>query len=229
MTAPQLTAEGIVVRYADSGGTDIAVLDSVSFAPMPGSLVAITGPSGSGKSTLLSVLSGLVRPQAGRVSVAGADISALSEARRDRWRRDTVGLVFQSFHLIDELSPRDNVVVAAWFDRLSARPFHARADQLLERLGVPTRRKTLKGFSRGERQRVAIARALLFDPPLILADEPTASLDSLSGREVATLLRALAHDEGRTVVTVTHDPALIAVADVVHELAQGQLRQRPAP
>ncbi|MBC8129746.1 MAG: ABC transporter ATP-binding protein [Rhizobiaceae bacterium] len=224
-----LTAEGLVVRYADSGGTMVSVLDGVSFAPVPGALVAVTGPSGSGKSTLLNVLSGLVRPEAGQVTFAGSNVSALSETRRDRWRRDTIGLIFQSFHLIDELSPRQNVACAAWFDRLSAKALYPRADELLARLGVPTRRKTLKGFSRGERQRVAIARALLFDPPIILADEPTASLDGAAGREVGALLVSLARDEGRTVVAVTHDPELIAVADVVHDLDHGRLHRRQRP
>lgn len=228
MTGSALVAEGLVVRYADSGGTIVPVLDEVSFAPPPGALVVVTGPSGSGKSTLLHVLSGLLPPRTGRVLFAGADISALPESRRDRWRRDTIGLVFQSFHLIDELSPRQNVTCAAWFDRFSAKALYPRADLLLERLGVPGRRATLRGFSRGERQRVAIARALLFDPPVILADEPTASLDGAAGREVGSLLRALAHEEKRTVVAVTHDPELISIADIVLDLDHGRLHRRRA-
>lgn len=226
MSERLLGADGLVVRYRDSGGTSVAVLDSVSFHPRPGALVAVTGPSGSGKSTLLNVLSGLVRPEAGRVAFDGLEITSLSETRRDRWRRETIGLVFQSFHLIDELSPRQNVTVAAWFDCFSAEPFHPRADALLARLGVPTRRATLKGFSRGERQRVAIARALLFDPPVILADEPTASLDGAAGLEVGALLRHLAHEDGRTVVAVTHDPELISLADTVYDLSRGRLEAR---
>lgn len=226
MSRRELAAEALVVRYADSGGTSVSVLDGVTFMPKAGTLAALTGASGSGKSTLLNVLSGLVRPDAGRVLFDGAEVSSLSEARRDRWRRDNVGLVFQNFHLIDELSPRQNVAVAAWFGRMSAKELYPRADELLSRLGVPTQRKTLSGFSRGERQRVAIARALLFDPPVILADEPTASLDGAAGRQVGTLLSGLARDEGRTVVAVTHDPELIAVADVVYEIARGQLHER---
>ncbi len=116
----ELSAEATVITFRDADGRIFNVLDSVDFAPKPGRLTAIVGASGSGKSTLLNVLSGLIRPDAGRVTFDGTDVSKLGEARRDRWRRDHIGLVFQNFHLIEELSPRDNVMVAAWFDRLSA-------------------------------------------------------------------------------------------------------------
>ena len=167
-------------------------------------------------------------PMPGASLFDGTDVSKLGEGRRDRWRRDHIGLVFQNFHLIEELSPRDNVMVAAWFDRLSAAKLRGRADSLLEGLGVPGKRNNLHGLSRGEQQRVAIARALMFDPPIILADEPTASLDRAAGKAVATLLSDLAHRDGRTVVVATHDQDVIAAADTVVELAHGRLAQAQA-
>jgi putative ABC transport system ATP-binding protein len=219
----ELRAEALVVTFADADGRRFKVLDHVDFAPAPGKLTAVLGASGSGKSTLLNALSGLIKPEAGRVLFDGTDISSLGEGRRDRWRRDHIGLVFQNFHLIEELSPRDNVLLAAWFDRLSAAKVASRADALLGDLGVPSRRNSLRGLSRGEQQRVAIARALMFDPPVILADEPTASLDRATGKAVAALLSGFARRDGRTVVVATHDQDLVAVADTVVELAGGAL------
>ncbi|MEP9389354.1 ABC transporter ATP-binding protein [Mesorhizobium sp. KR9-304] len=220
---PMLFAERLAVAFRDADGHSFNVLDAVDFAPAPGRLTAVTGASGSGKSTLLNALSGLVRLDSGRIMFDGTDVSKLSESRRDRWRRDNIGLVFQNFYLIDELSPSGNVMVAAWFDRLSAAKLRGRADALLKELGVPGNRKNLHGLSRGEQQRIAIARALMFDPPIILADEPTASLDRASGRAVAALLGDLARRDGRTVVVVTHDLDLIAAADTIVELAHGRL------
>ena len=225
---PELSAEALTVTFSDADGRPFEVLDSLDFAPVPGRLTAVIGASGSGKSTLLNALSGLIRPAAGRVLFDGKDVSQLGEGRRDRWRRDHIGLVFQDFHLIEELSPRDNVLVAAWFDRLSAAKLRGRANSLLEGLGVPARRNTLHGLSRGEQQRVAIARALMFDPPIILADEPTASLDRTAGKAVASQLGDLARRDGRTVVVVTHDQDMIAAADAVMELAHGRLAQPDA-
>jgi putative ABC transport system ATP-binding protein len=225
----ELRAEALVVTFADADGHRFGVLHHVDFAPAPGKLTAVLGASGSGKSTLLNALSGLIKPEAGRVLFDGTDISSLGEARRDRWRRDHVGLVFQNFHLIEELSPRDNVRLAGWFDRLSTARLAGRADALLRDLGVPARRNSLHGLSRGEQQRVALARALMFDPPVILADEPTASLDRATGKAVASLLGGLARREGRTVIVATHDPDLIAAADAIVELAGGALVQAGVP
>jgi len=225
---PALSAESLVVILNDADGRPFTVLDGLDFAPESGRLTAVVGASGSGKSTLLNALSGLIRPDSGRVMFEATNISALGERQRDRWRRDHIGLVFQDFHLIEELSPRNNVLVAAWFDRLSAAKLRGRADAMLNELGVPTNRTSLHGLSRGEQQRIAIARALMFDPPIILADEPTASLDRTAGKSVATLLRDLALRDGRIVVVVTHDPDVIEVADAVVELAHGRL-VKPMP
>ncbi|MFI0843878.1 ABC transporter ATP-binding protein [Mesorhizobium sp. IMUNJ 23232] len=189
----------------------------------PGELLALAGPSGSGKSTLLYLLSGLLVPSAGHVAWAGADLAAMGEGARDRWRRQNAGFVFQNFHLIDELSPLDNVLTPGWFSSLSVKGLHGRAEALLDRFGVPRDRKRVSLLSRGEQQRVAIARALLFDPEVVFADEPTASLDGASCARVVATLRDLAQAERKTVVVATHDPALLAVASRVVALDHGRV------
>ena len=190
------------------------------------SLVVVTGPSGSGKSSLLYALCGLLTPTTGTVRHEAQDIYALSESRRDRWRRATVGLIFQDFHLIPELSPLANVALATRFGGTADRAaLAARAQMLLEALQVPTARRHASMLSRGEQQRTAIARALLFDPPAIFADEPTASLDAEASRLVADRLQALARDEGRLVLAVSHDPIVISRADRVLHLERGHLTE----
>ncbi|MEM8789593.1 MAG: ATP-binding cassette domain-containing protein [Pseudomonadota bacterium] len=217
-----LTTQGLRLDFRDPAGRDIRVLDIAEFTAQDGRLTVITGPSGSGKSTLLHVLSGLLLPDAGQVRWRGAQITALGEGARDRWRRRNVGMVFQNFHLIDELSPLDNVLAPGWFDRFSVGGLRARAAALLQDFDVPQARGRLAHLSRGEQQRVALARALLFDPPLILADEPTASLDRVAGATVIDRLRTLA-DAGRTVLAVSHEPDLIAAAGIVLRLERGRL------
>ena len=209
-------AEGVRVSFPDDRGSRFTVLAIDRFAPKPGEVTVVTGPSGSGKSTLLYVLAGLQPPDAGRVTYAGVDIHALGEGRRDRWRRGTIGLVFQDFHLIPELSILANVALPATFGPGGGRGGVA----FLARLGVPTAGRTVNALSRGEQQRVAIARAMAFDPPVILADEPTASLDAVAGAEIRTILRQLA-EEGKTVVVVSHDPVIVNSATAVMRLDRG--------
>jgi putative ABC transport system ATP-binding protein len=211
-----LAASGLRLAFSGEG-----IIDLPELVLTPGSLTALVGPSGSGKSTLLYLLSGLLRPDAGKVTWAGEDIVSLRESRRDRWRRRHAGFIFQNFHLIEELSPLDNVLVPLWFDRLSAASARPRAFDLLARLEVPNRPQVAL-LSRGQQQRVAIARALIGDPEVIFADEPTASLDATSGAAVIDILCALARDEGRTVVTATHDQALRNIADTVVALDHGR-------
>jgi putative ABC transport system ATP-binding protein len=198
-----LAASGLRLAYAGEG-----IIDLPELSVAPGTMTALAGPSGSGKSTLLYLLSGLLRPDAGSISWAGENIASWSEPRRDRWRRQHAGFVFQNFHLIEELSPLDNVLVPLWFDRFSAAGARERATTLLEQLEVPLRRAHVSQLSRGQQQRVAIARALIGDPDVVFADEPTASLDAASGKTVTAVLRNLALVEGRTVLVATHDPAL---------------------
>lgn len=217
-----LIAERVGLSFADSGGKSFTVLDIERFAPSPGKITAVSGPSGSGKSTLLYVLAGLLLPQAGRVLFEGADIYALSERRRDAWRRTRIGIIFQDFHLVSELSPLGNAMLPATFGR--APGVRERVRRLLAELNVPAARSTVELLSRGERQRVAVARALAFDPPVVLADEPSASLDRAATAELLAILARLA-GEGRTVVLATHDPDLLAKAHARHRLEHGRLSE----
>src|SRR5262249_54445166 len=200
------------------GGT-LPVLDIDHLRIGPGETIGITGPSGSGKSSLLSVLTGLERPQRGRVEWNGVDIAALAEGARDRWRRTSVGFVFQDFHLFPQLSAIDNVTLPATF-RHAVIPSRVRerGRALLAQVGIDARPGAVATCSRGEMQRVAIARALLFSPPLLVADEPTANLDGESARVVTDLLRRLSRETGSTFVAVSHDTNLLAALDHIYSL-----------
>jgi putative ABC transport system ATP-binding protein len=189
-----------------------------------GQLTAIVGPSGSGKSTLLHALAGIVLPQQGEVACGDVVVNRLPERRRDAWRLANCGMVFQDFRLLDELDALGNTLLPAQFDRWSTTAaLRERAQGLLARFEVPLRSGPVARLSRGEQQRVALARALLLDPPLILADEPTASLDADNGQRIAQELRALAAG-GKTVVAVTHDDKLMALADRVLTLRAGRIQ-----
>jgi ABC-type lipoprotein export system ATPase subunit len=200
------------------------VLDGVSLEVDAGEVVAVLGPSGSGKSTLLHVLGALDRPDSGRVLLAGQDVTAQRPAAQARTRLRHVGFVFQSFHLIEELSGAENVLLPA---RLPGAPRggQRRGRILIEELGlseVADRRP--HELSGGEQQRLAIARALVNEPELVLADEPTGNLDQQNGATVLALLRSLGD---RAVVIVTHEPEAAAIADRVLHLRNGRLA--PAP
>ena len=215
-----LLAEDVNLSFADSGGSQFAVLDAIRFSPEPGRITAISGPSGSGKSTLLYVLAGLLPPNTGTVRFNEANLYSMSETHRDGWRRANIGFIFQDFHLIEELSPLGNATLPATFG--PARGARERATEILKRLGVPAERRTIAQLSRGERQRVAVARALAFDPPVVLADEPSASLDSASTADLVSILSDLAR-EGRTVVVASHDPDILRAAHTTFVLQHGHL------
>lgn len=190
-------------RY-EAGGAP--ALDAVDLTVNAGEAVAIMGPSGSGKSTLLNLVAGLDRPTSGHVEVAGTVLNRLSESALSRFRRQHVGIVFQFFHLLDDLSARDNVLLPARLGGTPPRAARARADELLETLGLTTRAHAFpQQLSGGERQRVAVARALINRPALLLADEPTGAVDTKAGAQIIDLLRDL-NSTGQTVVLVTHDP-----------------------
>ena len=219
-----LLAENVAVRFRDAQGKtfDGLHIERMEFAP--GRLSCVTGPSGSGKSTLLLTLAGLIVPATGSVRWNGDAISTWPEAKRDAWRCRNVGMVFQDFQLIAELSPLANVMLPGSFGgRPNSGALKTRAHALLAELGVPASRRRIEDLSRGEQQRVAIARALLFDPPLLLADEPTASLDRDNAQFVTTLL-ADAAQKGKMVVAVSHDDLLLREASVVHRLERGMLK-----
>jgi putative ABC transport system ATP-binding protein len=183
-------------------------LTRVSLHVKAGEAVAIMGPSGSGKSTLLNLLAGLDRPSSGTVTVAGQRIDALGESALARFRARQIGIVFQFFNLLEDLTVLDNVLLPAQLAGLSRRRAARRAEQLLERTGIARYRDAYPArLSGGQRQRVAIARALVNSPRLLLADEPTGALDTATGQEVSVLFREL-NAEGQSLVLVTHDPHL---------------------
>ncbi|MDO5612716.1 MAG: ATP-binding cassette domain-containing protein [Paracoccus sp. (in: a-proteobacteria)] len=203
------------------------LLDIAALHIPGGQTVALRGPSGAGKSTLLHVLSGLVRPSAGQVLWAERDIAALSQDDRARFRRETLGLIFQDCHLFEELSALGNAALAAAFSPARARGgIHDTAARWLTRLGLPqTGARTVDSYSGGERQRIAVARALAADPPVILADEPTAALDRDNADRLGRDLVALATEGGRTLVTVTHDATLAAQMQRQITLADGRITE----
>jgi ABC-type lipoprotein export system ATPase subunit len=216
---PVLEARGIT-KTVGAGRAARRVLDCVSLDVDAGEVVAVLGPSGSGKSTLLHVLGALDRPDAGRVLLAGKDITAQKPAAQARTRLRHVGFVFQSFHLIEELSGEENVLLPARLPG-ARRGGERRGRALIESLGLSEiagrRPHELSG---GEQQRLAIARALVNDPELLLADEPTGNLDQENGSNVLALLRGLRE---RAVVLVTHEPEAAAIADRVLHLHDGHL------
>ncbi|WP_030435618.1 ABC transporter ATP-binding protein [Actinoplanes subtropicus] len=196
--------DGVCRRY----GAGPPALDDVTLRLARGETLAVIGPSGSGKSTLLNLLAGLDRPDEGTVTVDGLRVDRLSEAASARYRRSRVGLVFQFFNLLDDLTVADNVALPATLAGTARAAARHRAEDLLERLGIGRLARSYPGrLSGGERQRVGVARALVNRPPLLLADEPTGALDSAAAADVCELFAEL-HAEGQTIVLVTHDRAL---------------------
>jgi len=216
-----ISIRGLGMRL-ESGGRPVDVLTDVSLDIPARQFVAVSGPSGSGKSTLLGLIAGLDRPTAGGVVVNGVDLTALGEDGLARFRRDAIGYVFQSFHLIPTLTALENVAVplelAGDADALD------RARALLRDVGLEERAHHYPvQLSGGEQQRVAVARAVARRPTLLLADEPTGNLDSATGKQIIDLLVALNRNLGSTLVLVTHDPALAALADRVITLRDGRV------
>jgi putative ABC transport system ATP-binding protein len=208
VTMGQLVRLSAAGKQYESAGPP--ALDGVDLAVEPGESVAVMGPSGSGKSTLLNLVAGLDRPTSGQIEVAGTVLNRLSETALARFRRRHIGIVFQFFHLLDDLTARDNVLLPAQLAGLSRRQARARADELLGILGIGPKADSYPArLSGGERQRVAIARAMVNRPPLLLADEPTGAVDAATGASVAELFRDLNRD-GQTVLLVTHDANLAA-------------------
>lgn len=202
------------------GERRLTVLDGVDLRIDEGELVAITGPSGSGKSTLLGLLAGLDRPSRGRITIEGADLTAMNEDQLSAFRGRRIGFVFQSFQLIPTLTALENVRVPA--ELLGDFDLARRAGEVLERIGMGDRAEHYPSqLSGGEMQRVAIARASLTRPPLLLADEPTGNLDSANGRRIMELLLELCRDS--TIVLVTHDPEIASVARRAIRLRDGRV------
>ena len=204
-------------------GLSQPVLSIESLTIPPGGRLAVTGASGSGKSTFVNLVSGLERPDNGAILWRDTDIAVLPESRRDRWRATNVGLVMQDFHLFPGLAAIDNVLLPARLAHAATADVKARAHELLSRVGLTRPNQSVETMSRGEMQRVAVARALLRRPGVIIADEPTASLDAEAGAEVGRLLLELADHEGATLIVVSHDERLTGRLDRRIRLASGRI------
>jgi putative ABC transport system ATP-binding protein len=211
-----------VSKSVPSGAGTLTILHPLDLTFQAGRVIAITGPSGSGKSTLLGLIAGLDAPSEGRIVIDGAEITALDEDGLARLRGAKIGFVFQFFHLLPSLTALENVLVP--LEIAGARDGLRRADALLAEVGLSERRHHYPSqLSGGEQQRVAIARALANDPPILLADEPTGNLDSATGHQVIELLLGINKARKTTLVLVTHDPELAAVADVTVALRDGRV------
>jgi putative ABC transport system ATP-binding protein len=214
----------LVKHYTVGEDESVRAVDGISMAVAPGELVALYGPSGSGKSTLLMLIAALLRPDRGSVLVDGRDVSALTEQESARYRMQELGFIRQTLNLVPGVSALDNAALKLLGTNISPREAHRRVSPLLEQLGLGGRlRHRPEQLSMGERQRVMIARALSTDPKLVLADEPTGSLDSRRSGEVLELLTGICHERNVAVVLVTHDPQAAAYADRVHALRDGRL------
>jgi putative ABC transport system ATP-binding protein len=212
-----------VWRVYRTGKLEVPALVDASLRVVPGEFVAIVGPSGSGKSTLMHVVGCLDRPTAGVYRIAGTPVGQLGDDDLAQLRSRTIGFVFQSFNLLPRTTALENVATPLLYQGLGRRERHARAQAVLERLGLGDRlTHEPSELSGGEQQRVAIARALVTEPALILADEPTGNLDSQSGADVLAILRVL-HAAGRTILLITHDRTVAAAAERQVHIADGRL------
>ncbi len=223
---PVIRLDGVTKTYQGGGPP---ALEDVSLGVAAGEVAAVMGPSGSGKSTLLNLIAGLDRPTSGTVTVAGRRIDTLGESALARFRARHIGIIFQFFNLLDDLTVEDNVLLPAQLAGASRRQARARAGELLARMGLEEFRNAYPArMSGGQRQRVAIARALVNNPAVLLADEPTGALDTATGQEIGALLRQL-NAGGQTLVLVTHDPDLAErYAARTVRIVDGRLANAPA-
>lgn len=223
MSQAQLAVERISVTYG-AGRETVRALDGVSVAFHSGQLSLVMGPSGSGKTTLLAALGCLLRPDSGQVQVNGQSVGGLSEEARGRIRRGQIGYVFQAFRLFRSLSALENVLLALEVGGQRGRRAREKAEQALQKAGLQDKWSLKPNeLSGGEKQRVALARALANDPAILLADEPTASLDSRAGEQVASLLQKLAAEDGHAVVVVSHDARWLSFSHRVIEMRDGRI------
>jgi ABC-type lipoprotein export system ATPase subunit len=225
---PDITTKD-VIRIYKTGKTEVIALRGMNLTVRDGEMVTILGPSGCGKSTLLNMIGGLDRPNAGSITVGGKDIVKFTDAELVKYRRETVGVVFQFFNLVPTLTAEENIELPMQLLGRPAAERRKRTNELLRLVGLeargPHRPEELSG---GEQQRIAIAVALANDPPLILADEPTGELDTKTGHEVLALFHALQKKQGKTLVIVTHDERIAAEADRAIRMVDGKMAE-PAP
>jgi putative ABC transport system ATP-binding protein len=217
-----------LTRKLPSGGRELTILDRVDLTFQAGEFAAVLGPSGSGKSTLLALMAGLDRPTSGEVLIDGSPIQAMSEDGLALLRRHKIGFVFQSFQLLGNLTARENVLLP--IELLGQPDPVGRANELLAAVGLDDRGHHYPSqLSGGEQQRVALARAFAARPPILLADEPTGNLDGATGRKVLELLTELRRREGTTLILVTHDPAVAALAGRRIHLRDGRVERDEQP
>jgi putative ABC transport system ATP-binding protein len=218
-----IRAKGLSKIYLE-GATELRALQGVDLEVRAGELTLLMGPSGSGKTTLLSILGCILRASEGKLEVLGEDVASLAESELPRIRRHAIGFVFQGFNLFPTLTAAENVALALDVRGIRGEVAKKRVEELLSEVGLAQKARSFPSdLSGGQKQRVAIARALAGDPPILLADEPTAALDSMSGRTVIELLQRLAREHGRAVVMVTHDPRVLPFGDRIIHLEDGRI------
>lgn len=215
-----------VSKFYGMGPNVVRAVDDVSLAINPGEFVALVGPSGSGKTSMLAMLAGLLKPSQGSICIAGEDLTAMSETRRTRFRGQAIGFAFQSNNLVPYLTARENVELMLRLNGKLDRNQQKRAEELLVRLGLGERMRNYPGqLSGGQQQRVAIARALIHEPQIVLADEPTASLDTERANQVVETFAELIHEQKRAGIMVTHDLRMCKYVDRVIRMKDGKLHQ----
>ncbi len=222
-TAPVLVAENVVKELGSGAGLVIA-LKGVSIELVPGELTLLMGPSGSGKTTLLSILGCIMAPTSGTLTIAGRQIAGLGPEQLAKIRRDHIGFIFQSYNLFPTLNAIENVRIALDVRGITGFAATSRAEEVLRDVGLGHRLTNYPGnLSGGEQQRVAVARAIASSPDIVLADEPTAALDSENGHAVMALLSRIAKEQQRSVLAVTHDPRTLGYADRVVRIEDGKI------
>lgn len=220
-----LVAQDVTKLYGE-GTNAVRAVDHVSFAIQPGEFVALVGPSGSGKTTMLAMIAGLLSPTAGKIIIAGQDLQAMSERNRTNFRGHAIGFSFQSNNLIPYLNAQENVELMLRLNGKLDKKSRQRAIELLTRLGLGERLRSYPNqLSGGQQQRVAIARALIHEPSIVLADEPTASLDTERANQVVATFADLVHEQGRAGVMVTHDLRMCKYVDRVIQMMDGRVSQ----
>ncbi|HRW06840.1 MAG TPA: ABC transporter ATP-binding protein [Caldilineaceae bacterium] len=220
-----LQADAVTKIYG-SGESLVRAVDDVSLTVERGEFVALVGPSGSGKTTMLAMLAGLLKPSSGAIHIGGQDLTAMSDARRTNFRGHAIGFSFQANNLVPYLNARENVELMLRLNGKLNRNTKKRVEELLVRLGLGERMRNYPGqLSGGQQQRVAIARALIHEPQIVLADEPTASLDTERAHQVVETFAELIHEQGRAGIMVTHDLRMCTYVDRVIRMRDGQIGQ----